>query len=102
MKVVKFSALCNSRLYPKQSFGTHFCYRLSGPKGHYMRTERQGRSKSPNDPPPPPGIEPATACLVVHCLNQLRHRSALITLTVSISVLVSRCVITVIKTVLLW
>jgi hypothetical protein len=62
MKVVKFSALCNGRLYtPGNIPGTHFCHRQSQPHGHSMA----GRIKSIKISKTLLGIKPTTFQLVV-------------------------------------
>ena len=65
MKVARFSALLTRRLYPGDTPGTHFCYRLSRPQGH-RAAGRIELLKNPNDP-----IENRThdLRLVAQCLN---------------------------------
>ena len=65
--MVRLSALRTGRLYsPRNTPGTHFCYRLSRPEGN----SATGRFKSMT----PSGVERATFLLVAQGLNQLRNR----------------------------
>ena len=60
-RMAQLSAIRASHTLPTQKVtGTHFCYRLSGPQGYWMRKERNrslGNFQGPyreSDPEPPP------------------------------------------------
>jgi hypothetical protein len=69
MKVVRLSVLRIGRLYPLENIpGTHFCWRLSRPKGHGV-IGRIMLMKNTNDNE----IQPATFRTKAQRLNQPRH-----------------------------